>query len=333
MPTREDLKYYQSLPLELKIAKTKDNIREFVREFGVDDVYVSFSGGKDSTVLLDIARKMYPEIEAVFVNTGLEYPEIQRFVKTFDNVRIITPKMRFKDVIAKYGYPIISKEISCTIYNARKGAQWALKKMTGKNILKSGEKSRFNYEKYEPLMKVDFKISDRCCGIMKKQQSKKVKKVPIIATMADESALRLQKWLKEGCNAFDNERPTSKPMSFWTQQDVLKYIKEHNLPIASVYGDIIEVDGQTSLFDDCKLCTTGADRTGCIYCGFGAHLEKGEGRFQRLKRTHPRLWEYCIEGGGYDTDGLWKPNDKGLGLRHVFDTLNGIYGEDFIRYE
>lgn len=65
MPTREDLKYYQSLPLELKIAKTKDNIREFVREFGVDDVYVSFSGGKDSTVLLDIARKMYPEIEVV----------------------------------------------------------------------------------------------------------------------------------------------------------------------------------------------------------------------------------------------------------------------------
>ena len=46
MPTREDLKYYQSLPLDLKIAKTKDNIREFVREFGVDDVYVSFSGGK-----------------------------------------------------------------------------------------------------------------------------------------------------------------------------------------------------------------------------------------------------------------------------------------------
>lgn len=74
MPTREDLKYYQALPLDMKIAKTKDNIREFVRQFGVDDVYVSFSGGKDSTVLLDIARKMYPEIEAVFVNTGLEYP-------------------------------------------------------------------------------------------------------------------------------------------------------------------------------------------------------------------------------------------------------------------
>jgi tRNA(Ile)-lysidine synthase TilS/MesJ len=56
MPTREDLKYYQSLPLELKVYKTIDNIREFVREYGVDECYVSFSGGKDSTVLLDSGR-------------------------------------------------------------------------------------------------------------------------------------------------------------------------------------------------------------------------------------------------------------------------------------
>jgi 3'-phosphoadenosine 5'-phosphosulfate sulfotransferase (PAPS reductase)/FAD synthetase len=332
MPTREDLKYYQSLPLDLKIAKTKDNIREFVREFGVDDVYVSFSGGKDSTVLLDIARKMYPEIEAVFVNTGLEYPEIQKFVKTFDNVRVVYPKKAFRQVISEYGYPVISKEISHALYSARNGAVWATKKMTGKNMQSNGEKSRFNYEKYEPLMHVDFKIADRCCDIMKKSPLKKIKKMPIIATMAEESALRLQKWLQHGCNFFDGKRPVSNPMSFWRQQDVLKYIKQNNLPISSVYGEIYEKDGQTSLFDT-ELCTTGCDRTGCIYCGFGAHLEKGEGRFQRLKRTHPRLWEYCIEGGGYDTDGLWKPNDKGLGLRHVFDTLNGIYGDDFIRYE
>ena len=92
------IKYYQSLPLEFKVYKTIDNIREFVREYGVDDCYVSFSGGKDSTVLLDIARQIYPNIEAVFVNTGLEYPEIQRFVKTFDNVRIVYPKHTFREV-------------------------------------------------------------------------------------------------------------------------------------------------------------------------------------------------------------------------------------------
>ena len=331
MPTREDLKYYQSLPLDLKIAKTKDNIREFVREYGVDECYVSFSGGKDSTILLDIARKMYPEIEAVFVNTGLEYPEIQKFVKTFDNVRIVYPKHTFREVISEWGYPIIGKETAHKIDYARKGARWALDMVNGERKQASGELSRFNIQKYKPLLNVDFKVSDVCCRIMKKQPAHSIKKMPIIATMAEESNLRLQKWLEKGCNSFDGNI-ASKPMSFWTQQDVLRYIKVNNLPIASVYGEIVEKDGQTSIFDT-ELCTTGCDRTGCIYCGFGAHLEKGEGRFQRLKRTHPRLWEYCIEGGDYDTDGLWKPNKQGLGLRHVFDVLNSIYGKDFIRYE
>lgn len=331
MPTREDLKYYQSLPLELKIAKTKDNIREFVHEFGVDDVYVSFSGGKDSTVLLDIARKMYPEIEAVFVNTGLEYPEIQKFVRTFDNVRVVYPKKAFRQVISEWGYPIIGNETAHNLSYAQKGKKWALDMVNGERKQASGEFSRFNIEKYKPLMNVDFKISDACCRIMKKSPAHSIKKMPIIATMAEESNLRLQQWLAKGCNSFDGNI-ASKPMSFWKQQDVLRYIKINNLPIASVYGDIVERDDQMCMFDT-ALCTTGCVRTGCIYCGFGAHLEKGEGRFQRLKRTHPRLWEYCIEGGGYDTDGLWKPNDKGLGLRHVFDVLNGIYGDDFIRYE
>ena len=330
MPTREDLKYYQSLPLELKVYKTKDNIREFVREFGVDECYVSFSGGKDSTVLLDITRKMYPDIEAVFVNTGLEYPEIQKFVKTFDNVRIVYPKHTFREVISEYGYPIISKDISRKIHDARKGNKWALKYING-TAKENGIKSRYCIEKYKPFMNVDFKISDACCRVMKKSPAHSIKKMPILATMTEESLLRKQSWLLKSCNSFDGVI-ASKPMSFWTQQDVLRYIKVNNLPIASVYGEIVEKDGQTSLFDT-ELCTTGCNRTGCIYCGFGAHLEKGEGRFQRQKRTHPRLWEYCIEGGGYDTDGLWKPNKEGLGLRHVFDVLNSIYGKDFIRYE
>lgn len=331
MPTREDLKYYQILPLDLKIAKTKDNIREFVREFGVDECYVSFSGGKDSTVLLDIARKMYPEIEAIFVNTGLEYPEIQKFVKTFDNVRIVYPKHTFREVISEWGYPIIGKETAHNLSYAQKGKKWALDMVNGERKQASGEFSRFNIEKYKPLMNVDFKISDACCRIMKKSPAHSIKKMPIIATMAEESNLRLQQWLAKGCNSFDGNI-ASKPMSFWKQQDVLRYIKINNLPIASVYGEIVERDDQMCMFE-AALKTTGCDRTGCIYCGFGAHLEKGEGRFQRLKRTHPRLWEYCIEGGGYDTDGLWKPNKEGLGLRHVFDVLNGIYGDDFIRYE
>lgn len=115
-----ELQQMQELPLDMKIKLTQSRIRQWVNEFGEDGVYISFSGGKDSTVLLDIVRKMYPSIKAVYVDTGLEYPEIKHFVKGFDNVEIIRPEMVFKDVIVKYGYPMISKEVSECVQGARK---------------------------------------------------------------------------------------------------------------------------------------------------------------------------------------------------------------------
>lgn len=349
--TKYDLAQMQSLPLSAKIIMTKRRIRDWY-EYWDGQVYVSFSGGKDSTVLLHIAREMYPDIEAVFVNTGLEYPEIQKFVKTFDNVTILRPKMRFDEVIKKYGYPVISKEVSECVYQGRKALQsndgkysYRLQQLSGTAKDNDGNKSRYNKGKYKPLLYTDFLCSHYCCIVMKKQPakaySKKVGKKPITAQMASESALRTQKWLHHGCNGFDMKSPISNPMSFWTEQDVLQYIKEYNIQIASVYGDIVYADNpeQMRIEDYCvdcdreELVTTGCDRTGCIFCGFGCHLEKEPSRFQRLKETHPRQYEYCLGGGEYDENGVWKPNKKGLGMRHVFDELNKIYGEDFIKYE
>lgn len=88
-------------------------------------------------------------------------------------------------------------------------------------------------------------------------------------------------------------------MSFWTEQDVLQYIKLNEIPIASVYGDVVETDKG-------KLTTTGCHRTGCVFCAFGAHLEKEPNRFQRLKQTHPQLHKYCMEK---------------LGMKQVLDFL------------
>ena len=119
MPTRNELTQLQSLPLELKVMRTQQRIREWVQYYGVDGVYVSFSGGKDSTVLLDMVRKLYPTVKAVFINTGLEYPENQQFVKDFDNVEILRPAMRFDEVIKTYGYPLISKEVSECVSQGR----------------------------------------------------------------------------------------------------------------------------------------------------------------------------------------------------------------------
>jgi 3'-phosphoadenosine 5'-phosphosulfate sulfotransferase (PAPS reductase)/FAD synthetase len=113
-----ELRILQNYPLELKVEKTKLRIKEWYEHYN-GEVYVSFSGGKDSTVLLDIVRSMYPDIEAVFINTGLEYPEIYKFVKTFKSVTILKPEMNFKQVINTYGYPVISKENSQYIYEIR----------------------------------------------------------------------------------------------------------------------------------------------------------------------------------------------------------------------
>ena len=275
MPTKDDLKYLQSLPLDLKVMMTKARIREWVSHYGEDGVYVSFSGGKDSTVLLNLVREEYPNIEAVFVNTGLEYPEIQKFVKSFDNVTILRPKMSFVEVIKKYGYPIVSKDIALTIYYYRKGSNFAKERVYGINSKTKGESEfrKERYGKWKPLTEVDFNISSYCCKIMKENPidkwSNKNSKVCIMGTLAEESERRTDAWLKTGCNAFDSNRPSSKPMSFWTEQDVLQYISQNDIPIASVYGDIVYKARDGNTYDNllcdtgnCTLCTTGCERTG-----------------------------------------------------------------------
>lgn len=342
--TKSDLRQMQSLPLAAKIRMTERRIMDWY-DYWNGNVYVSFSGGKDSTVLLDICRKLYPDIEALFVDTGLEYPEIRQFVKTFENVTIVRPEMRFDEVIKTFGYPLISKEVSLKISETRRTPNGYASQSFDSNSKKVQQYgARYDLSKWKPILESNILVSHKCCDVMKKKPAKdfekRTGKKPILATMADESAVRTTRWLQEGCNAFESKRPRSQPMSFWTEQDVYKYIKKNDLPIASVYGQVVYSSSPEQMrieefIDDCetdKLRTTGCSRTGCIFCGFGCHLEKSPSRFESLKETHPRQYEYCIGGGEYDERGKWQPNKKGLGLGHVFDELNKIYGDDFIKY-
>ena len=114
-----ELHQLQALSLNEKVERTRARIKQWVDYYGLEHVYVSFSGGKDSTVLLDIARSMYPNIKAVFLDTSLEFPELRQFVSTYDNVEFLKPKMNFRQVIEKYGYPLISKEVSECVMGAR----------------------------------------------------------------------------------------------------------------------------------------------------------------------------------------------------------------------
>ena len=357
----EDLKTFQSESLGAKVGRSIGNIAEWFSYWN-HQVYVSFSGGKDSTVLADMCaiwcKIIKKPLYLVFVNTGLEYPEIQKFVKEYAQylrdkydievvLEILRPKMRFDEVIKKYGYPIISKEVSQNVYEGRgKPNTRAYKKFDADSEVSKRCNGQFSLAKWKPLLDSNIPISHMCCHIMKKAPVKQYEKLtgrkPLIATLAEESRLRTTQWLKQGCNAFDNVRPLSAPMSFWTEQDVLQYIKSKHLPIASVYGEIVYAEDPDQIrIDDYvsieigseELTTTRCKRTGCIFCAFGCHLEKEPSRFQTLKETHPRQYEYCIEGGEYDENGVWKPNKQGLGMGHVFDALNGIYGEGFINYK
>lgn len=240
---------------------------------------------------------------------------------------------------------------------------WRRESIAGVGKFASGNTSIFNKSKWLPLCRdTQFKISHYCCNVMKKGPmsiyQRKEKRYPYIGTLTEESKLREQAWVRHGCNAWEGKKKTSQPMSFWTEQDVLHYIYEEGLEIASVYGDIVAVDKNGMEYTPSLMCCdqfkcTGCQRTGCIFCGFGVHLEKGETRFQRLARTHPKQYEYCMGGGQWvdnpeydpvapEYDGDWKnwnpkkiwvPSKEGLGMRHVFDECNQIYGKDFIRYE
>lgn len=120
--TIDELRQWQALPLSIKIRMSMERIRMWVREYGEDGVSVSFSGGKDSTVLSHLVDRTFPgnEIPRVFVNTGLEYPEIVQFVKQEPRAVMLRPKMNFRQVIEKYGYPFISKEVSEAVEGARR---------------------------------------------------------------------------------------------------------------------------------------------------------------------------------------------------------------------
>lgn len=149
----------------------------------------------------------------------------------------------------------------------------------------------------------------------------------MVATMACESELRKTEWLKSGCNSFDGDRPMSKPLSFWTDQDVLLYLKTYKIPYCSVYGDIVNQDRQMKFIEDDseRLITTGCERTGCMFCMFGITRDKAPNRFQRLKMTHPKIYDYCIGGGEYDENGLLKPNKQGLGIGKILDYIGVEY--------
>lgn len=287
-------KQRQLLSLSEKESLSRNRIREWYDFYG-GNVYVSFSGGKDSTVLLHLVRSIYPEVPAVFADTGLEFPEVRDFVLSTKNTTILKPKKNFVQIVEEYGYPIISKDVSSYVEGAKKGYGWAIRGlMYGKdeNSPYDGPSYTKGFHKYKYLVDAPFKISAKCCYWLKKapfsKHNKETGLYPFIGTMASESRLRRRYYLKNGCNSFDIGKST--PLSFWTEENIWEYIEKYSVPYAKKYYDL------------------GYTRTGCMFCMFGIEFdEPSNNRFIKMKKTHPNLYKYCMEK---------------LGCKKVLDYIN-----------
>lgn len=289
-----------SLPLEEKIKWAKQVIVEYWCEMheknGNKGVYISFSGGKDSQVLLHLVRSIFPNVPAVFADTKLEFPEIRKHVKTFENVIWLKPTKMYKDVVKDEGFAVGSKKIARMISDLQNPTPTNENSRrlysTGVKMDGSMSKSFKLPAKWLKLENAPFKVSGKCCDYFKKEPfriyEQETGKVPFVGTTAEESAMRRMSYMQTGCNSF-GENPKSRPLSIWTEKDIWDYSILHNFKFCEVYYDRTLDNG---------LKVKGESRTGCVTCLFGITEEKGENRIQRLAKTHPKMHDYFVNETG-----------------------------------
>ena len=274
----KELAERQRWTLHQKIDHSVGVIESFLARTGKTG-FISFSGGKDSTVLLDLARRFVgKDMKAVFCNTGNEFPEIVRFVRGIENVTVIRPEYTVRQVLEKYGFPLVSKEQAMGIRQVKTTKSEKLRNIRLHGTDKGrGWISGKIADKWQYLIDEPFSISEKCCDVLKKRPLAKYVKqtgeVPIIGTMAGESRLRAQQYIRRGgCNSFSESSVASYPLSIWTDEDIWAYIRMFDVPY-------------------CELYDRGHVRTGCMLCGFGASHETGRSRFELLHERHPRAYE------------------------------------------
>lgn len=294
--SKKELAEYSRYSLKDKIRLSREIIKDFYENIeDKNSMIISSSFGKDSVVLIDLVRSVYPEIPIVYMNTGVEHPSCIELSKTYDNVLEVSPKKTMEEIIEEYGYMLpIGKEKTNTISLCRKNLGEGkfntvrVKKMRGD----FGEKSLFNFTKYQWVVFAPFKISDKCCQYLKIEPSERIGKKygythVFVGITAEESRMRKNNLLNNGFNT----ETQSRPLGHWTVHDILQYCLNQDIQIASCYGDIIKGD-------DGKLKTSKFSRTGCVCCPIGSHL-KNKNDFQRLYEEDREIWDYVINKLGF----------------------------------
>lgn len=281
---KKELVSLLNLSFEEKIKVSKEFIEDW---YAVSNgmIFVSFSGGKDSTALLHLCRQLYHDIPAVYLETGIEYPEIDNFVKSTENVVCLKPSMSYEEVTGAYGYSIFTRKISdaVEIYQNSKKNEYDLAEFKNKVG-----------ENYFYLKDIPCKVSNKCCLTIKEEPLNRYKeqtnRKAIVGILAEESMGRMRSFMLDGINQYNNS--ISYPIAFWREAEVKQYLKENNVPYCHIYGD---------------LETYGEKRTMCMYCMRGVHLEESPNRFERMKEHNNDKYNYFV---------------KTLGMSEVLNFLN-----------
>lgn len=245
------------------------------------NIFLSFSGGKDSTILRHIALNLYPDIPVVFSNTTNELTEVLKYVRSFHNVIHVKPKLSFSEVVNKYGFPAVSKEVSQKV-SELKNTQGLITRNTRLNGDHKG--NGILPFKWRFLAEQDFEVTHKCCKILKKDPLEKWAaehgRIPVIALMADESALRKQ------LSLYGNNHSKIYPFlkTGWTEADIWSYATMFDIRFAECYYDQT-ING---------VFLKARSRTGCEFCAFGIHLEKDD-RFERSKLLAPKRFQKMMD--------------------------------------
>lgn len=276
----EELYERQKWTLGQKIDHSLGVIDEFVNR-NEEKVYLAFSGGKDSTVLMHLCEIIKKDILCVFVNTGCEYLDIIRFVnecqKEGHNIKIIRPKYKPREVWEKYGFPLVSKEAAENIHSIRTNPD-SIKSKKALGIINPNSQFVLG-KKWRYLIKEPYETSNKCCTKLKKEPSHMFQKesglYPILGIMASESQLREKTYIRRGgCNVW-GDNANSLPLSIWTEDDIWQFIRENNIKISDIYNK-------------------GAERTGCAACGFGCQF-KNDARLQLLHDLYPKYYKMVMD--------------------------------------
>lgn len=334
------------MPYSDKVLWAENKIKEFLKfleeKYKKENlptsewkVLISFSGGKDSTVLLDLVVKIHKKIKSKVklipaYAYEITFPETLVFIKKIisnyqkknkylQELLLAKPKLPWFEILKQKGYPIYSKQISVILNRIKKvkskngltrwifGINTSRYKLS-KNRLFLLDNRMKDFTSCIPTNKFDefynyFKNSllindydySEKCCDYVKGGLKHNKTPSFVGTMASESELRKKSWIHNGCNILNGHKLLSRPLSLFETKDIWKYIYKNRIQINKIYGYKPSAKTYENSISSLKY-----ERLGCISCPYGSHLETNKklNRFQTLYHQSKQLYYSQVIANG-----------------------------------